>query len=184
MSTIIVYRSKYGSSKQYALWLAEALKCEAKDAKTIGLAEILSYDTIVYVGGLYAGRVKGFKKISKNLDGFKEKQVLLCLVGMTNPDDQEKYLHMFHNNVPEPYRNLVKPFYLRGNQLFSKMSGLHRIMMKAPKSMAEKIPEEKRTEDDKHFLEHFGEDIYYINKESIQTIVDDIRNHSVGYYRK
>ncbi len=180
MNTIIIYRSKYGSSRQYALWLADALKCEVKDAKTLDLNEILAYDIIVYIGGLYASRVKGFKKISKNLEKFKGKSILLCLVGMTNPAEQEKYLHMFQSNVPEPYRNLVKPFYLRGNQLFSKMSGLHRIMMKVPKSMFKKIPEEKRTEDDRHFLEHFGEDIYYINQESIQTIADYVQKIESG----
>jgi len=33
MNTIVIYRSKYGSTKQYAEWIAEELGCEARDAK-------------------------------------------------------------------------------------------------------------------------------------------------------
>ena len=29
MSTIVVYKSKYGSTKAYAQWIAEELGCEA-----------------------------------------------------------------------------------------------------------------------------------------------------------
>lgn len=35
MKILITYKSKYGSSKQYALWLREELKCEVKDLKEI-----------------------------------------------------------------------------------------------------------------------------------------------------
>ena len=46
MSTIVVYKSKYGATKQYAQWIGEALDCEAKDAcvfkNSLSLQDILT----------------------------------------------------------------------------------------------------------------------------------------------
>ncbi len=171
MKTIVVYRTKYGSSKQYATWIAEALQCEARDGKDTPLQDILAHDVIIYVGGLYASRVKGFKKISKHWDALQGKQIILCMVGMTNPIEKDGYQRAFEYNVYKPYRKQVKYFALRGNQLFSQMGLLHRLMMKVPKSITQKIPVEKRTEDDVHFLEHFGEDVHHINQDYIHDVV-------------
>lgn len=174
MKTIIVYKSKYGSSRQYASWLAQELGCEVKEPDTVTLNRLSEYDTIIYIGGLYAGSVNGFKKISKQLEALKGKQLLLCMVGMTNPTETEKYRHMFENNVSEKYREAIKPFALRGDQLFSKMSGMHRLMMKMPKVMTEKIPEAQRTEEDKRFIESFGKDMCFAKRENLRDIIEYI----------
>lgn len=175
MKSIVIYKSKYGSSGQYAAWLAEALHCSAEDINNVKVNELLIYDVIVYVGGLYAGSVNGYKKFSENLSSLLGKKLILCMVGNTNPAETEKYNQVFMKNVPEEYRNAVKPFALRGDQLFSKMSVMHRLMMKLPKSMAEKIPVEQRTEDDKQFIENYGKDVYFVNQESINEIVEYIK---------
>jgi len=175
LKPIIIYKTKYGSSEQYASWIADALQCKAVKVEDVNLNDLLTYDVIVYVGGLYAGSVSGFKQIGKHLDVLQNKKLLLCMVGSTNPTEQEKYQQVFINNVPEQYRGIVKPFALRGNQLFSKMNVIHRIMMNIPKTMTEKIPVEQRTKDDKHFLEHYGEDVYFADRENIHDIMEYIK---------
>lgn len=172
MKTIVLYKSKYGSSKQYAKWLAEALQCAAVRVEDAPMDEVVSYDVVLYVGGIYAGGVNGFKQFAKHLDALRNKKLLLCMVGMTNPAEQAKYQQFFMHNVPEPYRDSVKPFALRGDQLFSKMNFIHRVMMNMPKAMTEKIPVEQRTADDQYFLAHFGEDIHYAKQENIREIVE------------
>lgn len=179
MKIITVYKSKYGSSYQYAEWLAEALQCKKVPVENITLSELLAYDVIIYVGGIYAGSVSGFKQISKYLNALKGKKLLLCMVGMTNPAEHEKYETVYHRNVPEQYRSFVKPFSLRGDQLFSKMNGFHRFVMKIPKAAAEKVPVEQRTEDDRHFIENFGKDIHFAKQENIYSILEYINTLTV-----
>ena len=53
MSTIVVYKTKYGSTKTYAEWIAEELGCVAVDAKSIKADDLLMYDTVIYGGGLF-----------------------------------------------------------------------------------------------------------------------------------
>ena len=78
MNTIVIYKSKYGSTKQYAQWIAEELDCEAVDAKTVKDDDLLKYDNIVYGGGLYAEVINGVTLITKNLEklGIKDKVTL------------------------------------------------------------------------------------------------------------
>ena len=49
-NTIIVYESKYGSTKKYAEWLSEELSCDLVEKKKTNIDELLNYDTIIYGG--------------------------------------------------------------------------------------------------------------------------------------
>ena len=40
MSTIVIYKTKYGSTKTYADWIAQELGCDAVDAKNRRFVEI------------------------------------------------------------------------------------------------------------------------------------------------
>ena len=67
MNPIVIYKSKYGSTKAYAEWISEELNCRAIDVKTVKIADLTEYDTIIYGGGLYAEVIAGITFITKNL---------------------------------------------------------------------------------------------------------------------
>lgn len=72
---IIIYGSQYGTTRQYAEELAKITGYELKlyeDAENIN-----SYETIIYMGGLYAGGVLGMKKTFKNLTSTDKKLTLV-----------------------------------------------------------------------------------------------------------
>lgn len=172
MKIIVLYKSKYGSSRQYALWLSEALQCPAKASKEIPPDKLMTYDIILYVGGLYAGGINGFRYITKHFDMLKNKELILCMVGMTDPASKELYHQVYEQNVPTEYRANIKPFALRGDQLFSQMSFLHRIMMKVPQAQIKKIPSEQRTEQQQSFLKSFGKDLRFTDKRYIKELLE------------
>lgn len=176
LKAIVVYASKYGSTEKYARWIAEALECPVKKLQELRNLDLGEYDTILYGGGLYAGGIAGFKKFVSRLESTKEKKLVLFMVGMTNPAEKEVYANVAERNIPEKWKGRFEIFALRGDQLFSKMNGLHRLMMRVPKSMTEKKPVSERSEDDKHFLEHFGQDIIYTSKEQINPILSLLRS--------
>jgi menaquinone-dependent protoporphyrinogen IX oxidase len=43
MKSIVIYKSKYGSTKTYAEWIASELSCEAVDAKNIRAEQLVDY---------------------------------------------------------------------------------------------------------------------------------------------
>lgn len=57
----VIYKSVYGSTKQYATWIAEALGADLLEAGQAKLETLRKYDTILYGGGLYAGGIAGIQ---------------------------------------------------------------------------------------------------------------------------
>jgi hypothetical protein len=100
------------------------------------------------------------------------------MVGLTNPEMKDDYDQVADKNIPPEWKNKFKIFAFRGDQQFSRMSVLHKIMMRVPKSMAEKKPLEQRTEEDRLFIESFGKDVFFSNKDSILPLVDYINEQN------
>ena len=168
---VVVYKSKYGTTKRYAQWIAEELACAIFEQSKINPNDLSQYDTILYGGGLYAGSVAGLKKFLPRLGSALNKKLVLFMVGTTNPAETKVYAEIAKRNLPAKWEDRFEVFALRGDQLFSKMSGLHRLLMRMPKSIAEKKPVAERTEDDNHFLENFGSDVIFTTREQIEPIL-------------
>ena len=178
MNTVVVYTSKYGSTEKYAHWIAEALGCNAKKLSELSSEDLSNFDTVIYGGGLYAGGIAGFKKFLSKLRSTDDKTLALYMVRLTNPEMKDDYDQVADKNIPPEWKNKFKIFAFRGDQQFSRMSVLHKIMMRVPKSMAEKKPLEQRTEEDRLFIESFGKDVFFSNKDSILPLVDYINEQN------
>jgi len=86
MSTIVIYKSKYGATKLYAEWIGEALGCEVKDASKVKVSDLKNYDRIVYGGGLYAEVINGVTLITKNQEILKDKKIAVFTTAITPLD--------------------------------------------------------------------------------------------------
>lgn len=65
---VVVYESKYGSTRQYAEWIAEELKAALFKRSDMDVSKLKEYNTIIYGGGLYASGIAGSSIISKNYE--------------------------------------------------------------------------------------------------------------------
>ncbi len=176
MNTIVVYQSQYGSTEQYAKWIAQALNCPAEKLKNVSRQKLSGYQTVIYGGGLYASGINGFKKFLAKLDPAAQKTLALFMVGTTNPQQKEIYEQVAKRNIPAAWEGKFQVFALRGDQAFSRMSGLHKMMMRVPKMMIEKKPEQERSEEERQFLECFGKDIAFVSEEQIAPILDFMKS--------
>ena len=66
--TVVIYRSVYGYTKTYAEMIAEELTCDLRESSEISPDDLLSYDTIIYGGGLYAIGINGINLLKKNYE--------------------------------------------------------------------------------------------------------------------
>lgn len=134
--TIVVYKTKYGSTKSYAQWIAEDLGCNFVDAKDIKIDELLQYDTIIYGGGLYAEIINGVSLITKNIEKLKDKKIIIYTTGITPLDvrayyDGEVLEKNFKNGVPEN----VKIFNFLGKMKMEELTLVHRAALKSLKKI-------------------------------------------------
>ena len=136
MTKIVIYKSRYGSTKDYAQWIAEALGCQALEAKTVKADDLENYDTIVYGGGLYAEVINGVSLITKNLNRLKDKKIAVFSTGITPLDCREYYdTYVIEKNFKQGVPENVKIFNFMGKMILDELSFPHRAAIKTLKKI-------------------------------------------------
>ena len=64
---VVMYQSKYGATKKYAEWLSKELSCDIFETKKAKVEGVLTYDTIVLGGGIYASGIAGISFLRTTL---------------------------------------------------------------------------------------------------------------------
>lgn len=175
---VVVYRSLYGSTRQYAEWLAALLHCEAFDLRTLRAKDLRNFDTIVYGGPLYRGEILGVKFLRKHLKVLGDKHLVVFSCGLRNPDDktnQRNITDQLAETLTNELMEHIKVFHVRGAIDYRKLSLLHRSMMAlVRRSLAARDPAE-RTADEQQLLDAYGQVQNHMDVESLGPIVDYVR---------
>ena len=113
MNQQIIYGSEYGTTRRYAEQLSQLTGIPAMDytsAKNLDGCEL-----VIYLGGLYAGGVKGLKHTVKRLPtGVK---LILVTVGLADVTDQENIRNIQNSvrrQLPTALFDQTALFHLRG----------------------------------------------------------------------
>ena len=131
MKGIIVYKSVLGTSRRYALWLAEDLKVWAEKSRNIKKDKLSKMDIVILVCGTYASRISLKKFIERNLDILAKKEVYFVNVGMVPEDDESTKLCWAR--LPQDFRKTTKMYKIAGKigkmgEDMVKKSNLDRII--------------------------------------------------------
>ncbi len=136
MKAIVIYKSKYGSTKQYAEWIAEELSADLFDAKSVNAEKLAEYDTIIYGGGLYAEVIAGVTLITKNIDKLDGKKIIVFTTGITPIEYREYYDKLvLDKNFKGDTREKVKVFNFLGKMILDELTLPHRTAIKALKKL-------------------------------------------------
>ena len=174
MNAIVIYKSKYGSTKQYAQWISKELGCDAIDAKAVKIDDLLKYDTIIYGGGLYAEVINGITLITKNTEKLKDKKIAVYTTAITPLDCREYYDKLvveknFKNGVPDN----VKIFNFLGKMIIDELSIVHKTAIKALKKLMSS--KENPTEMEKLLIELCDANDDFTDKNAINGLIEYIR---------
>ena len=173
---IIIYGSKYGTTKQYAKELSKKTNIKAEgyeDIKTIN-----EYETIIYIGALYAGGVLGMAKTFKKISNCKNKKIIIATVGLSDHMDEEN-INNIENNMKRQLSNEIYKkasiYHLRGGIDYSKLNFLHKTMMRILYEKAKSLPEEKKTTEDKLMIQSLLQKVNFVDFSSLENIIDEIK---------
>jgi flavodoxin len=172
---VVVYESKYGTTKKYAEWIAEDLGADIFPRKDASADDLAGYDVIIYGGGLYAGGVSGLPFITKNYEKIKDKRILLFTCGLGDPtvfenvDSIRKSLAKALS--PEMQKNF-EIYHLRGGMDYSKLSFIHRSMMSMVQKAVSKKDPSTLTEEDLQMMETYGKTVDFTDRTTIKPLVD------------
>jgi len=171
---LVMFFSKYGTTKKYAEWIAEELNGDILDVKNIKQNILVNYDTIILGSGLYAGRIVGLNIIKNNYEKIKNKKIVIFTCGLADYSKTENInaiKERIVNILSEKITENIKIFYLRGGINYKKLNLTHKIMMWMLKKMIMKKESAQLNEENKEFIETFGKTVDFTNKDNINEII-------------
>ncbi|MGN1131515.1 MAG: flavodoxin domain-containing protein [Ruminococcus sp.] len=169
---IIIYGSKYGTAKQYAEELSKRT-----NIKTVSFEKIKSideYDTIIYIGALYAGGVLGMAKTFKKATNCEDKKIIIATVGLADPTDTEN-TNNIKNGMKRQLSNEIYEsayiYHLRGGIDYSKLNYAHKTMMSLLYKKAKRLPEEKKTAEVKAMIDTYNQKVDFVDFSGLEDII-------------
>ncbi|WP_025640869.1 flavodoxin domain-containing protein [Schnuerera ultunensis] len=168
----VVYKSRYGSTKKYAQWIAEDAKADLYECSQMDINKLMEYDTIIYGGGLYASRIAGVSIITKNYNILKDKRIIVFTVGLAGTENKEIFTPIIEKNFPsEELRESIKFFHLRGGIDYKKLGIVHKSMMAMLKTMLSKKDANELSNEDKELLATYGGKVDFIDRTTIKPLI-------------
>lgn len=178
MKAVVVYSSKTGFTKKYAEWIAEDLSLEAYDLEeSDNLKEVLiSVDTLIFGGGLYAIGINGLKKLLNENQAGSISNIFVFCTGLSLRS-VEVQREIFKNNLKDVEKNNVRLYYYRGGFDFQKLSLIDQLLMRMLKL---KIQWKKKkgplSSDEKGMLAVFHRKVDFTDRNLIRELVEDVKS--------
>jgi flavodoxin len=130
-NVLVAYTSKYGSTKQYAEWIAEGAGTIAKQAAEVTEADITGSDIVLCGGYLRVGKIRGREFLIRHWPALQGKKVALFTVsGAPRTSSEQKT--WFEANIPAEIRAHVQHFPLQGRAM--NLDLLDRTILWFPKT--------------------------------------------------
>lgn len=169
--TVVVYRSKTGFTKNYATWLAKRLDCTLLEGNKVSGRDLASYDTIIYGSGLYASGISGIKLITKNLEEWKSKRLIVFAVG-ASPNHKGIAEELIKANIPAGQQDKIEFYYLRGGFDYSRLSPFYKVLMLLKKLQLKKI--KNPDADTKGMLASYTKPLDFTNEKNLEPIINSL----------
>lgn len=172
MKKIIVYGSEYGTTKRYAQALSEKTGVSAVSYTEV--SNLSSYNTIVYLGGLYAGGVLGLAKTVKRFPITAGQTFIIVTVGLADPKVQtnvDNIRRSISKQIPEAVYGSAKIFHVRGGIDYQKLHFGHRVMMKLLFDKAKNMPPEQQDEETRALVATYNQKVDFVNLDDLSEII-------------
>ncbi len=172
MNTIIIYGSCYGTTEVYAKALAHRLGLNAVPYDRTGA--LSGYQRIIYLGGLYAGGVKGLARTVKKIDPAVCRRFVVITVGLADPEDEKNVRNIRTSagkQIPDALREKTEFYHLRGGIDYAKLSFVHRTMMKLLYDQVKKKPLEKQDAETRAMVETYGRKVDFVDLGRLDELI-------------
>lgn len=157
MSKMIVYASRYGTSREYAVRISEEKGyplCSYNEIPDI----INQYDEIIFVAPVYAGKIYVLDKLLKENSKLGEMKLTLVVVGVYNPNRESntsRIKTLVSDMLKKSNIKLQAIYHLHGKLEVDQLSFMHKMLIKALYHKAKKSPVDQLNDNDKDIVEAY-----------------------------
>ncbi|WP_439585641.1 flavodoxin domain-containing protein [Dyadobacter bucti] len=142
-SGAVVYKGKYGATKQYAQWLSDDLELPCLEADLVAGQTLNDFDYIILGSSVYYGKLLLRPFLVKHLEVLKHKKVFIFISCATPDSDQREQKRISKENIPEPLQKGENIFFLPGKLDLKALTLLDRTLLRIA-AFFEKDPERKK----------------------------------------
>lgn len=165
MKGLVIYKGKYGATKQYAMWIGQALHLTVASADRFPADELPKYDYVILGSSVYIGQLEIKNWLKKNSDILLTKKVFFFQVAASPVQQIEKRESYNKASLPPAILNKIQFYYLPGRMIMRNLSAWDRFMLKMGARLT-KDPVEKKT-----MLTDFD----LVKKENTLPIIEAVR---------
>lgn len=170
MSKIIVYASRYGTSKEYAVKIAEEKGYPLCSYNEIP-DSINKYGEIIFIAPVYAGKIYALDKFMKNNNKLGELKLILVVVGVYNPNRENntsKISKLVSDRLKSSNFKIQSIYHLHGKLEVDKLSFMHKMLIKALYRKAKKEPIHQISDNDRDIVEAYEQETKLDSMDSAQ----------------
>ena len=172
--TVVIYKGRYGSTKQYAEWIAEELNCDIFDADKFLSRDFDRYDNVIFGGAVQAGGIKGFDLIKRNRMKLLEKKIVIFAVGI-NVDNKANRIQIREINFDKMELAGMTVYYCMGAFDPKRIKGMDKTIINLTLKMLKKKKESDWTDDEKRLYHDMTEGANYVDRKYIAPIVAEFK---------
>ena len=132
LKAIVIYDSKYGSTKQYAEWIAQKTGSDLSPLSGFNPEKIKDYETVIFGSYAYMGKLKSSDFIARNMDSLKNKKLFVFCVSVALPNGPEHRKILCSSFSPE-IRKSLHYFSFHGAYNYSKMDNKDKMIVSLPR---------------------------------------------------
>ena len=114
MKGLIIYKSKYGATTQYADWLGADLGLPVCSIEKADSQELQAADYVLIGSSVYIGRLLIKKWLRKNMAILKNKKLFLFVVCGGGATDKQQQEAIINTNLPEILRKQCDVYFMPG----------------------------------------------------------------------
>ena len=171
MKGLVIYKGKYGATKQYAMWIGQELQLSVASADRFPVDELPKYDYFILGSSVYMGQLEIKNWLKKNFKILQNKRIFFFQVAGSPPEQSEKRESYNKASLSADILKKIQFYYLPGRMIMRNLSAWDRFMLKMGARLT-KDPAEKEK-----MLTDFND----VNKENTDPLVKAVRNFANIY---
>ena len=165
MKGLVIYKGKYGATKQYAIWIGQELHLPVASADGFHTNELMKYDYFILGSSVYIGKLEIKDWLKKNFYVLQNKKIFFFQVAASPVEQIEKRQSYNKASLPPSILKNIQFYYLPGRMIMRNLSVWDRFMLKMGAKLV-KDPMEKKA-----MLTDFD----HVKKEKVIPIMEGVR---------
>ncbi|HET9746874.1 MAG TPA: flavodoxin domain-containing protein [Chitinophagaceae bacterium] len=130
MKGLVIYKGRYGATKQYAAWIGNELGLPVASADRFPKDQLKEYDYFIIGSSVYIGKLEIRKWLKNNFNILINKKNFLFQVAASPVTEMEKRDSYNAAGIPVAILNKAKIFFLPGRMIMRNLSWFDRFMLR------------------------------------------------------